>query len=35
VARDPDKIDFAAVKVQEELEYVADVQNYGRNSAFV
>jgi len=29
VARDPDKIDFAVVKVQEELEYVTNVQNYG------
>jgi len=25
VARDPDRIDFAVVKVQEELEYVTDV----------
>jgi len=29
VARDPDKIDFAVVKVQEELKYVTDGQNYG------
>jgi len=29
VARDPDKIDFAVMKVQEELEHVTDVENYG------
>jgi len=29
VAMDLEKIDFAVVKVQEELEYVTDVQNYG------
>jgi len=29
VASDPDKIDFAVVKVEEELDFVTDVQNYG------
>jgi len=29
VARDPGKIYFSVVKVQEELEYITDVQNYG------
>ena len=29
MARDPNEIDFAVVKVQEELELVTDAQNYG------